>query len=115
MLYIMENNENPDRLIVRKMTLSEESDGQVLIGSSPAERLMMMWRIRKACLATNARKSQLAYLYYPCDSVAKTYKLERYRFISRERFFVFCRHSPPHKKGVTTVDQIGYPPSIYTR
>ena len=42
MLYIMENNENPDRLIVRKMTLSEESDGQVLIGSSPAERLMMM-------------------------------------------------------------------------
>ena len=49
MLYIMENNENHDRLIVRKMTLSEESDGQVPIGSSPAERLMMMWRITQDC------------------------------------------------------------------
>ena len=47
--YTMESNEHPDRLIVRKMTLAEESDNHPMVGATPAERLMMMWRIAQDC------------------------------------------------------------------
>ena len=45
----MENNQYPDRHILKKMTLSESSDDRETIGASPAERLMMMWRITQDC------------------------------------------------------------------
>ena len=45
----MDTNEHPDRQVVRKTTLHDESDNQDLIGTTPAERLMMMWRIAQDC------------------------------------------------------------------
>ncbi|MCA9194829.1 MAG: hypothetical protein KDB03_23825 [Planctomycetales bacterium] len=45
----MEKNQYPERRIVRKMSLSEDSSISPLVGSSPAERLLMMWRITQDC------------------------------------------------------------------
>ena len=46
---IMEAKQNPKRLIIRKMTLDEESGDGVPVGTTPADRLMMMWQIAQDC------------------------------------------------------------------
>ena len=45
----MESNKNPNRHIVKKLTLAEESSESVLVGQSPADRLKMMWQIAQDC------------------------------------------------------------------
>ncbi len=47
----MENKQHDQRHIVRKLNLSDESGFQEPIGTSPAERLKMMWQITQDCWA----------------------------------------------------------------